>query len=193
MSKLKRGQIQRGLKPRMSSKPPAVTESTSLLDSVEDELKKEGIVPFEGNDILEEYLQLPADLTESTSKELGRYFNTFTKQKMYCRTLLGRVSAILREETEELDNIRDNVYSGLPVKMSVREKELKLRSNEHYGERATELLAIVARLEEKRNMLNIYLDNLVDGIFNISREISRRESDWNDEHRENSINNKRRR
>ena len=79
MSKLKRGQIQRGLRPKMSRKPPEVTESTSLLDSVENELKREGIVPFEGNDILEEYLQLPADLTESTSKELGRYFNTINR------------------------------------------------------------------------------------------------------------------
>src|SRR3712207_1901340 len=106
---------------------------------------------------------------------------------MYCRTLLGRTSALLRELTEELDDIRDKIYSNLPVKMSVKEKELKLRSHEQYGERATELLNEVAVMQEKQNMLNIYLENLIDGIFNISREISRREADWGDHKRENSI------
>lgn len=188
---LKKGQIQRGIKPKLGKAPVEVeTPKESLLDEVEKELKKEGIIPFDDSDILQDFLRLPADLTEEHSKNLGRYFNTFTKQKMYCRTLLGRTRALLRELTEELDEIRDKVYSNLPVKMSVKEKELKLRSHDKYGERATELLNDVAKLQEKQNMLGIYLDNLIDGIFNISREISRRESDWNDETRENSINNK---
>lgn len=191
MAKLKRGQIQRGLRTK-HNKPPA-EESGSILDKVEGELKREGIVPFENNDIMEEYLQLPADLTESTSKELGRYFNTFTKQKMYCRTMLGRVSAILREQYEEIDELRGIVYKSLPVKMSVKEKELSLLADEDYGSEAKALVHSITKLEEKKNMLSLYLDNLVDGIFNISREISRRESDWFDEKRENSIENKRRR
>jgi hypothetical protein len=192
---LKKGTLQRGLKPNLT-KPPVnedeIDESDSLLEKVEKELAKDGIIPFDNSDIIEKYLILPADITEEPSQDLGRYFNTFTKQKIWCRTLLGRTSALLRELTEKLDDIRDSVYSQLPPKMSVKEKELKLRSHEVHGIEASELLTQVAFLEEKRHMLDIYLDNLVDCIFNISREISRRESDMNDSNRADNIDNKRR-
>lgn len=195
---IRKGQIKKGFSSNPDlSKAPEVEDSKpekgSILDQVEGELARDGIIPFNASNIMEEYLQLPADMTESTSKELGRYFNAFTQQKMYCRTLLGRVSAILREETEELDDIRDKVYRDLPAKMSVKEKDLKLRSHEKYSERASVLLETVARLEEKKNMLSIYLDNLVDGIFNISREISRREADLDHANRQHNVENKRRR
>lgn len=187
---LKRGQVQKGFRPSLKKAPVEVEENEgSILEEVEEELKREGIVPFDNSNIMEDFLILPADLTVATSQDLGRYFNAFTKQKMYCRTLLGRTSAILREAEEELDGIRESIFFDLPVKMSLKEKELKLRANS----RATELLNQVARIQEKKNMLSIYLDNLIDGIFNISREISRRESDMNDEFRSNSLDNKRRR
>lgn len=191
---LKKGKIQRGFSPDTTEAPieELVVPEESILDTVERELKDEGIILFDNENILEDYLRLPADITEVPSKDLGRYFNTLTKQKMWVRTLLGRTGALLRELEEELDDIRDRVYSQLPAKMSVKEKELKLRSDERDGERAIELLQKVAVMQEKRKILVDYLDNLVDAIFNISREISRRESDWNDETRENSIERKRR-
>ena len=191
---LKKGKIQRGFSPDTTEAPIEELDAPeeSILDTVERELKDDGIILFDNENILEDYLRLPADITEVLSKDLGRYFNTFTKQKMWTRTLLGRTGALLRELEEELDDIRDKVYSQLPVKMSIKEKELKLRSDERYGERAIELLQKVAIMQEKRKILLDYLDNLVDAIFNISREISRRESDWNDETRENSIDRKRR-
>lgn len=191
---LKKGTIQRGLQPNLSKAPVSedLDEDDSMLEKVEKQLKSEGIVPFENENIMEEYLKLPADLTECYSQELGRYFNAFTKQKLWCRTLLGRTSALLRELTEDLDDIRDRVYSQLPVKMSVKEKELKLRSDEKFGVKAVELLGRIAPLQEKQNMLAIYLSNLEDCIFSVSREISRRESDLDNEKRGNSIENKRR-
>lgn len=191
---LKKGKIQRGFSPDTTEAPIEELDAPeeSILDTVERELKDDGIILFDNENILEDYLRLPADITEVPSKDLGRYFNTFTKQKMWTRTLLGRTGALLRELEEELDDIRDRVYSQLPAKMSVKEKELKLRSDERDGERAIELLQKVAIMQEKRKILLDYLENLVDAIFNISREISRRESDWNDETRENSIDRKRR-
>lgn len=191
---LKKGKIQRGFAPDIKEAPidEVVAPEESILDTVERELRNEGIVPFDNENIMEDYLRLPADITEVPSKDLGRYFNTLTKQKLWVRTLLGRTGALLRELEEELDDIRDRVYSQLPAKMSVKEKELKLRSDERGSNRAVELLQQVALIQEKRKMLLDYLDNLVDAIFNISREISRRESDWNDEIRENSIDRKRR-
>lgn len=189
---IKKGQMQRGLRPKRDNLE-VKAEKGSLLDNVEEDLLKDGIKLFENENIMEEFLTLPLDLTEEPSKDLGRYFTTFTKQKMYVRTLLGRTGAMLRVLYEELEEIKDKVFSELPPKMSITEKNLKLRSHERFGERAVELLEKVAYLEQKRVMLSDYLDNLIDGIVCISREITRRENDWNDETRENSINNKRRR
>lgn len=182
---IKKGQIQRGL-------GSAKYQAHTILQIVEDDLNSKGVVAFENDDILDDYLQLPADMTEVSSQDLGRYLNTFTKQKMYIRTLIGRTGAIFRELDEELNKIRDLVYSELPAKVSVKEKELKLRSHEEYGEDAVELLKSTAIYSEKLNMLNLYISNLEDGIFNISREVSRRESDWSSETREHNVMNKKR-
>lgn len=182
---IKKGQVQRGL-------GSAKSKASDILSIVEEDLRNKGVVAFGNDNLLEEYLQLPADLTEATSQDLGRYLNTFTKQKMYIRTLIGRTGAIFREIDEELNTIRDLVYSELPAKVSVKEKELKLRSHEVYGEDAVELLKNSAIYSEKLNMLNLYIANLEDGIFNISREVSRRESDWSNETREYNISNKKR-
>jgi hypothetical protein len=95
---------------------------------------------------------------------------------------------LLREETEKLDDIRDRVFSAQPLKMSITEKELKLRGDV----KAIPILEKVKYMEEKVNMLSTYLENLVDGIFDISREISRRGGDFNDQNRLENVNNKRR-
>lgn len=154
---------------------------------VEQDLAKDGINLFTNDDIMEEYSILPLDLTEVTSKALGRYFSTFTKNKMWARTLISRVGIVVKSLEEELDTLKVNAFKSLPVKMSVKEKELMLRDNE----RCSEILGELAFYKSKLDMLNSHLDNLVDGIFAISREISRREADWNDDKRESSLENKR--
>lgn len=189
---LKRGVIQKGFTPKVddvvkeSRKELALTGKT-LLDTVEESLEEDGITLFDNSDITEDYLRLPADITEEQSRELGKYFNAFTKQKMWVRTLLGRTKALLREKKDLLDDIKDRVYQSLPAKMSVTEKELRLRSDERDGKKASALLKDLAFLEEKVHMLEDYLDNLVDAIVCISREITRRESDWGDEKRGNTL------
>lgn len=184
---LKKGKIQRGFSPKYEETPVEEKElkqgKKSLVNKIENELELDGIKLFDNENIIEDFLRLPADLTEVTSKDLGRYFTTFTKQKLWVRTLLGRTSAILRELEEDLDDIRDNVYSMLPQKMSIKEKELNLRRNE----KAKELLKEFAYMQEKKNMLNAYLENLEDAIVCVSREITRRENDWKEENRENNL------
>lgn len=162
------------------------TDSTGK--DVEATLVSEGINLFNDENIMEEFSSLPLDLTEVTSKQLGQYFCTFTKNKMWARTLVSRVVIIIKSLDEELDSLKVDTFKSLPAKMSVKEKELMLRDND----RCSEILGELAFYRSKLDMLNSHLDNLVDGIFAISREISRRESDWGDESRENSINNKRR-
>lgn len=170
----------------MAVKLRRVRESVDEKD-VEVELQKDGIVLFTDENIMEDYSRLPLDLTEVTSKDLGRYFNTFTKNKMWARTLISRVIIIVKALDEELDTLKVTTFKSLPVKMSVKEKDLMLRDNE----RCSEILGELAFYKSKLEMLNSHLDNLIDGIFAISREISRRESDWVDDKREASIDNKR--
>lgn len=164
-------------------------ESSSMLEQIEEELATEGIVPFDNSSVLTEYLRLPADLTEEPSKELGRYFTAFTTQKAYVRTMIGKTGAILREENEKLDEIRETVYKELPSKMAIKEKELAVRAG---SGKAENLLRECAKLEEKKKMLCDYLESLTDILFCISREVSRRENDWAEDKREHNLGNKRR-
>lgn len=165
-----------------------IFEVQSVSAQVEDELSGEGIVLFNNDNVVEDYLQLPADLTEVTSQELGRYFNAFTQQKMYVRTVIGRLSAVVREKNNAMNVLRAEVYSSLNAKVSQREKELQFQSDPRVQGQVEDLFVF----DEKLRMASDYLDGLIDGITLISREISRRESDWNDDRRNDNVSNKRR-
>ena len=143
---------------------------------------------FTNVNVEEDYLQLPSDLTEVVSQDLGRYFNAFTQQKMYVRTVVGRLSAIIREKNNSMNVLRAEVYASLNAKVSAKEKELQFQSDE----RVQEQLGDLFQYEEKLFMAKDYLEGLIDGITLISREISRREGDWNDSRREDNISKKRR-
>lgn len=187
--------LRRGFKQSTTSykEEPKVEESIvstlgGLVEQVEEELSEQGVKAFDNSNVMVDYLELPEDLTIVESRELGRYFTTFTNQKLYVRGLIWQSGAILKEINSQLDYIRNEVYADLPVKMSVKEKELALLNNTT----AKQLLDKCNFIQEKFNMLNTYLDNLIDAITCISREITRRESDWNNNQREDNINKKRR-
>jgi len=176
--------------------PDEVAESAKVVfkgdtryEQIEAELvTTAGIKMFTNDTVDSEYLQLPPHLDDEQSKELGRYLHTFTQQKIWVRTFMSRVGAMLREKEDEFAPIKDRVFSSQDKKMSVTEKELKLSVDLEAMEKIEELQF----LQEKYNMLSDYMDNLVDGIFSISREISRREGDFKDQGRVDNVNNKRR-
>lgn len=165
-----------------------VKEERNISEEVEEQLAEEGITLFTNENVVEDYLQLPADLTEETSQDLGRYFNAFTQQKMYVRTVIGRLSAIVREKDNSMNILRAEVYSGMNAKVSQKEKELQFQSDPRVQEQMEDLFSF----KEKLLMASDYLDGLIDGITLISREISRRESDWNDNKRSDNLEKKRR-
>lgn len=163
-------------------------KAESMLDRIEDELESEGVTLFDNRNVETDYLVLPADITETPSKELGKYFNAFTQQKMWTRTIIGRLSTTIREKNRSLDDIRQDVFSSLPAKLSVKEKELRFQTDS----RSRVVLDEMFIYEEKLKMTNDYLESLIDAIVLISREITRRSGDWNDERREENIGKKRR-
>ncbi|MMZ46517.1 hypothetical protein D1872_81340 [compost metagenome] len=167
-------------KPKQEETPKA-----SMLDKIEKDLRKDGITLFEQDNVDEDYLTLPRDITAETSEELGKYLNAFTQQKMWTRTLIGRVAAMAMENAQKLDRERERIYSAQPPKTSVKEKELKVLTDA----KCSKLVDDADYYKSKLAILDDYLENIVDAIFNISREISRRSSDHNNEGREHNVSN----
>jgi hypothetical protein len=165
-----------------------IAEKGSLLDEVDAYMEKNEVPAFDNNKMDRNYLILPTFIDELASNELGKFFHTFTLQKLWVRTLMARVGAMLREKNVELDKMKDSIFSQYPQRMSITEKELKLYSDPV----ASAFLAELAVIQEKYNMLDSYMKNLEDAIFNISREITRRSGDFADNSRGENINNKRR-
>lgn len=177
------------IKPVLSQKKSEqVKVKLPLLDEVEEALENDGVTLFGNDNVVDNYLVLPRDITEEDSKELGKYLNAFTQQKMWTRTLIGRTSTTVREMFRQLDAVKIAVYQTLPAKMSVKEKDLHFQTDED----AREVLDSMVVYEEKLKLLSDYLHNLEDGIFNISREISRRSSDWDEDKRVDNVGKKRR-
>lgn len=163
-------------------------KAESMLDIVESDLEGLGVIPFSNDNVDEDFLVLPVDITEESSVNLGKYFNAFTQQKMWTRTIIGRLSTTIREMRRSLDEVKADVFASQPAKMPLKEKELKFQVDP----RARDILDDMFLYEEKLKMTNDYLENLIDGIVLISREISRRTMDWEHHAREDNISRKRR-
>jgi hypothetical protein len=186
---VQKGQVKR-LKRREDPSQNDVNEvnhAGSVLDRVEEELAEDGITMFDNGNVDNDYLQLPPHLDTEESYELGRYLHTFTQQKIWARTLIARVGALLREKEEQLEPHKERVFSAQDKKLSITEKELKLSVDEL----AKPIIAELKYIQEKYNMLSTYIANLEDGIFDLSREVSRRGGDFKDQNRVENVQNKR--
>lgn len=167
-------------------KAKKVLSEADVVENIEKGLEEDYNIPrFTNANVNEDYLQLPMDITEVESRELGRYFNAFTQQKMYVRSLIGRVSNTLSILEERLSSYRSEIYSSLPAKTSVKEKEMIFQAR--MAEEDNDYSTWRIRLQ----IASDYLEGLNDGITLISREISRRESDWEVSKREDNIGKKR--
>lgn len=154
------------------------TEQTKW-DRMESELEREGVVPFENTAIKQDYLKLPPFLDELPSHELGRYLNAFTMQRMYVRSSISKLGAMLQEIEILLNAEKSRVFATLPVKMSVKEKELNLYSDEV----AKGILETYTYYQNKYKYYLDYMESLDDAKFSLSREISRRGMDFMDNSR----------
>lgn len=155
------------------------TEEQTKWDKMEIELSQEGVVPFENTSIKQDYLKLPAFLDELPSHELGRYLNAFTMQRMYVRSSISKLGAMLQEIEVLLNAEKSRVFASLPVKMSVKEKELHLYSDSI----AKGILEKYSYYQNKYKYYLDYMESLDDAKFSLSREISRRGMDFMDNSR----------
>jgi hypothetical protein len=185
----KRGEIKRLKRVEPSqSDVEEVKSKNSILDRIEEELGDESIELFDNSNIDSNYLKLPFHLDDIQSNELGRYLHAFTQQKIWARTLFSRVKAIIYDETEKLRVHKERVFSGCDKKLSITEKEIRLSVDPQ----AKPILERLEYAQQKAEMLATYIDNLDDGIFDVSREVSRRGGDFKDQNRLENVSNKRR-
>lgn len=154
------------------------------LDKIKEFLKETGVSTFDNQNVDAEYLKLPKDLTILPTNEISKYLNAITQQRMYVRTLSSQARAIYREAKSSYDREKCRVFALAPAKMSVTEKELRV----YQDEQASGIRASMEYALERFDFLKDIMDSLDDGIFLVSRELTRRLKDFEDNNRNGRFN-----
>lgn len=143
-----------------------------------------------GLDIDEEYLQLPREITEVSSRDLGEHLNAFTQQKVYLRTILGRAELLEEEARRAYFDSTETLYRKYSTqsKMSETAKERVINTDEDVKPLYEEYKNAKSRV----SMVKYAIENVEDIIFMISREVTRRNADFDSENRASNVNSSRR-
>lgn len=160
--------------------PKAIQKS--YLERMESSLEEKGAVFFDERklNIAEDFLTLPAEITEIPSKDLGEYLNAFTQQKVYLRTLLGRADLLTEEYRRKYLEASDSIYRKYSFdKMSETAKDRLINANETVRPVYYEYVD----MKKKYTLLEISISNIEDIIFMLSREVTRRTGDFAEENR----------
>lgn len=176
------------------AKPEPATEKInpreihkSYLDRMENELEKKGVVFFDANtklNITAEYLELPPEITDVTSRELGEFLNAFTQQKVYLRTLLGRTELLVEEARRAYFDASAELYRKYSLdKMSETAKERLINAHPSVKPAYHEYMDC----KKKQALVEYSIANIEDIIFMLSREVSRRTGDFNEENRAHNV------
>ena len=176
-----------GLKAKTKNKVNPKALHKEYLSQVESDLESAGVVFWEIDknlNICDNYLELPNNLTEIPSRELGEYLNAFTQQKMYMRTLCGRVELEVEKSRRLYIKSSEKIYAALSNgKLSETAKERLINSDSNVEPFYYEYKEWLSKL----NMLNQSIANIEDAIFLLSREVSRRTSDFAEENRNYNV------
>ena len=141
-----------------------------------------------GLNIDNEYLELPREITEVSSRDLGEYLNAFTQQKVYLRTILGRAELLEEQARRYYFSSTEDLYrkySG--QKMSETAKDRVINADEDVKPLLEEYKDAKARVQ----MVKYAIENVEDICFLISREVTRRNADFDNENRASNVQNRR--
>ena len=187
-----------GLKKTNSNKQQKINprkmldQKRSLTDTLQEELELKGVDFFRPEDdnsggslnIDNDYLQLPYHITEVTTRDLGEYLNAYTQQKMYMRTLIGWTECLLEEARREYFSKSESKYRELSrSKLSETAKEREVNSDEEI----LPYFEAYMDCKKKLQLLNLNVASIEDAIFMISREVSRRTGDFDNENRNHNV------
>ena len=158
------------------------------LDRMENEVKKSGVVifePSEGNlHIDRDYLNIPEDITDLSSRDLGNSLNAFTQQKIYLRTLLSRAENLLEATRRTYFDVSAPYYEEFTNKrLSETSKDRLINAKEEVKEYYEEWIDC----KRKVALVETAIANIEDAIFLLSREVTRRGSDYDEENRDYNV------
>lgn len=164
----------------------------NLADTLEEDLEKHGVRFFSpseevdgGLNINTDYLSLPSDITEVPSQELGKYMNAFTQQRMYMRTLVGWQEMKIEEKKRMYYDASHEKYEQLTFQKKLSETAKDKVLNNH--EDIKPLFLEYKDAKKRLRLLELNIESIDDAIFNLSREISRREGDIDKERRNYTV------
>lgn len=167
-------------------------EKRSYADTMQEELELKGVNFFQPDSdtadgslhIDQDYLQLPRHITEISARELGEYLNAYTQQKMYMRTLIGWAECMLEEARREYFVKSEVKYRELSkTKLSETAKEREVNADEEIAPYFEQYMDYKKKLQ----LLNLNVASIEDAIFMISREVSRRTGDFENENRNHNV------
>lgn len=184
-------QLKRVDRSRKKVSPKEVlNKKRSYCDDIHSELQKQGVdffTPSESGGSLNidsSYLTLPRNITEVPPRDLGEYLNAFTQQKMYMRTLVGYAEMFLEEARREYVYASEDLFRELSgTKMSETSKEREVNSDPNVKPLYEEYI----NCKNKVKLLNLNILSIEEAIFLISREVSRRTSDFSNENRDYNV------
>lgn len=155
----------------------------SYMERIEEELSTQGVRPFDVDNHLsinERVLDLPPEITEIPSKDLGELLNAYTQQKVYYRTILGRCELVLEEKKREYFSVTKTQYQRMSYeKLSETAKDRILNSKED----VEPFYYAYMDASYKVSLVKKSIESIEDIIFMLSRELTRRAGDMFDENR----------
>ena len=184
------------LKPKTKEAPKKMNpkemlqEKRSYSDKIQSELEDQGVDFFRPSEeggslhIDSDYLSLPQNITEVSARDLGEYLNAFTQQKMYMRTLVGYAELFMEEARREYMAVSDSKYKELlKTKLSETAKEREVNSDPSVLPSYEKFMDF----KMKVRLLNSNIQSIEEAIFMLSREVSRRTGDYENERRDYNV------
>lgn len=176
--------------PKKINPKEVLQEKRSYCDKMQKELEDQGVDFFRPSEeggslhIDRDYLSLPQNITEVSARELGEYLNAFTQQKMYMRTLVGYAELFAEESRRKYVAVSESRYRDLlGSKLSETAKEREVNSD-------PSVLPCYEEYMDYRNkikLLNFNIQSIEEAIFMLSREVSRRTGDYENERRDYNV------
>ncbi len=155
----------------------------------EKELEEDGIVTFDlisGRlNIADDYLVLPQNITEVPSRSLGEHLNAFTQQRVYVRTLIGRIEILVDEARREYIERSDPLYRQYSDNKKLSETAKERILNAEPSVKPSYEIFLDAK--NKLRVAQYNLESIENIIFLLSREVSRRGDDFKDESRNHNL------
>lgn len=179
----------------ITAEPEKIDPLQMLKDHAEKQLvamEKQGVVLFYPEDVSQggklnidpDNLELPPNITDVPARSLGEYLNAFTQQKMFMRTLYGR-------ETLKLEKARSEYYkASADLYESFSDRKFSETAKDRLISVTPEVQPYFENMSACQNRLAILDQNIMsieEAIFMISREISRRTGDFNEENRNHNV------